>query len=98
MRHAVLHQLNRQKAWKPDCGIETHIPICREMLRSQVRRPGSPIAGLKLFQTWACWVLLKGVRRPGSPIAGLKLYLSSMAQKHRSSQKAWKPDCGIETA
>jgi len=37
------------------------------------------------------------VRRPGSPIAGLKLLFVRPDVEGYQSQKAWKPDCGIET-
>src|SRR6266702_2506963 len=37
------------------------------------------------------------VRRPGSPIAGLKQKLRQAKLGKKQCQKAWKPDCGIET-
>src|SRR6266571_3218928 len=60
-----------QKAWKPDCGIETQKVVDCHCYFCSVRRPGSPIAGLKpcLIPSKQC---LHIVRRPGSPIAGLK--------------------------
>src|SRR6266852_2804588 len=48
-----------QKAWKPDCGIETTIPAWLRTRRGGVRRPGSPIAGLKLGN-----LLLHGIAQP----------------------------------
>ncbi len=37
------------------------------------------------------------VRRPGSPIAGLKHNVLHRIALRLRCQKAWKPDCGIET-
>jgi len=39
----------------------------------------------------------RGVRRPGSPIAGLKQQAFGAGILASYGQKAWKPDCGIET-
>ncbi len=62
----------------------------------KVRRPGSPIAGLKPL--YAAFIgVLRGVRRPGSPIAGLKQHGHLDTSQVNRSQKAWKLDCGIET-
>src|SRR5712691_762393 len=47
MRSSSIKPLARQKAWKPDCGIETGTIRHQETESLYVRRPGSPIAGLK---------------------------------------------------
>src|SRR6266567_4483386 len=89
--------MSRQKAWKPDCGIETYVYMGASTAIDVVRRPGSPIAGLK--PAWNQSDEPDGaVRRPGSPIAGLKLILRQLGTTQLQRQKAWKPDCGIETS
>src|SRR6266700_882300 len=40
----------------------------------------------------------RAVRRPGSPIAGLKHHSQDRPSIQVRRQKAWKPDCGIETS
>jgi len=62
-----------QKAWKPDYGIETVLELGHAEHFADVRRPGSPITGLK--RSCVCSGQNNThVRRPGSPITGLKLF------------------------
>ncbi len=62
-----------------------------------VRRPVSPIAGLKRAD-WATCATCCCVRRPVSPIAGLKPSMAlAQAVINFTRQKACKPDRGIET-
>src|SRR5260221_2567147 len=60
-----------QKAWKPDCGIETMEYVRKTSMTTIVRRPGSPIAGLKHYES-AFPAGRQRVRKPGSPVQGLK--------------------------
>jgi len=86
-----------QKAWKPDCGIETQKFVDCHCYFCSVRRPGSPIAGLKPLNAPTCsFCVLR--QKAWKPDCGIETSHGSAAYSSAwQCQKAWKPDCGIET-
>ncbi len=87
----------RQKAWKPDYGIETrrYQAIARQYATRQ--KAWKPDYGIETLAISNKALEAFSVRRPGSPITGLKHLVRSHLRAPSWRQKAWKPDYGIET-
>src|SRR6266568_37906 len=88
--------MSRQKAWKPDCGIETYVYMGASTAIDVVRRPGSPIAGLKHDLAAFLCKQISDVRRPGSPIAGLKPAWNQSDEPDGAVRRPGSPIAGLK--